>query len=94
MRQEIGTPDEESLTSMAQRRGIRAPTGAAGSAVVFDCNTMHESSGNITPFPRTNLFIVYNAASNRLQAPYAAKSPRPEFIAAREETPILPRRNS
>ncbi len=92
VKQEIGTPDQESLTRMASRRGIKAPTGAAGSVIAFDCNTMHASAGNLTPFPRTNLFIVYNAMSNRIGEPFAAPRPRPEFIAARNRVQPLPRK--
>ena len=44
--------------------------GPAGTVVVFDCNTMHGSNGNITPMPRANAFLVYNALSNALQEPY------------------------
>ena len=55
---------------------------------LFDCNTMHGSNGNITPFPRTNAFLVYNAVSNRLQAPFGADAPRPGFIAARDAASI------
>lgn len=88
--QELGTPDRETLREMALGRGIKAPTGGAGSAVLFDCNTMHGSNGNITPFPRINLFVVFNAVSNRLQEPFAAARPRPEFIAAREDVMTIP----
>jgi ectoine hydroxylase len=59
------------------------PTGPAGSIVVFDCNTMHGSYDNLSSDHRMNLFIVYNARSNALEAPFAAQRPRPEFIAAR-----------
>src|SRR3546814_20361825 len=52
---------------------------------------MHGSNGNITPFPRANAFIVYNAVSNRLVAPYGPESPRPEFIAARKHVSVLQR---
>ena len=48
-RQEFGAPDRESLKRLADRGGIVAPTGPAGSAVFFDCNTMHGSSSNISP---------------------------------------------
>jgi len=94
VKQVYGTPDIECITKMAIRRGIKSPTGGAGSVVLFDCNTMHGSNGNITPFPRTNLFIVYNAVSNQLVKPFAANKPRPEFIAAREHIEILPKRKS
>jgi ectoine hydroxylase len=91
VQQRYGTPDEATLERLAKRRGIKAPTGGAGCAVVFDCNVMHGSNGNITPFPRTNLFVVYNAVSNRLTDPFAAPGPRPEFVGARELTSTLPR---
>lgn len=83
-KQEYGVPDNESLTFLATHGGIEAPTGAAGTVIVFDCNTMHGSASNITPFPRSNAFIVYNAVSNALEAPYGPAMPRPDFIAARE----------
>lgn len=90
IQQRVGTPDAGTLERMAKRRGIRAPVGGAGSAVFFDCNTMHGSCSNITPFPRTNLFVVFNATSNRLQQPYSGLDPRPEFVAARENIELLP----
>ncbi|SRR5690554_5661086 len=87
-KQEYGVPDELSLAILAHRHGIVAPTGAPGTVILFDCNTMHGSNGNITPFPRANAFLVYNALSNRLQAPFAAEKPRPPFIADRKYAPV------
>ncbi len=84
-RQEYGVPNDESLTTLAERGGIAAATGPAGTVVLFDCNTMHGSSSNITPFPRSNAFVVYNAVSNRLETPFGPATPRPDFIAARED---------
>ena len=92
-KQEYGVPDRQSLTELADRHGIVAPTGKPGTVVIFDCNTMHGSNGNITPFPRANAFFVYNAVSNRLQSPFGVKKPRPPFIAARgEPKPLVPQR--
>ncbi|MCP1912158.1 ectoine hydroxylase [Bradyrhizobium elkanii] len=88
-KQEYGVPDRQSLTELAHRHGIVAPTGKAGTVVIFDCNTMHGSNGNITPFPRANAFFVYNAVSNRLQAPFGVKEPRPSFVAARSDPKAL-----
>ncbi|MCB1411965.1 MAG: ectoine hydroxylase [Xanthobacteraceae bacterium] len=88
-KQEYGVPDRDSLTELAHRHGIVAPTGKPGTVVIFDCNTMHGSNGNITPFPRANAFFVYNAVSNKLQAPFGVKKPRPSFIAARGEPEAL-----
>ena len=82
-RQEYGVPDEESLAELAHNHGIVAPTGKPGTVIVFDCNLMHGSNGNITPFPRANAFLVYNAVSNRLEAPFGVDRPRPWFLAHR-----------
>jgi ectoine hydroxylase len=84
-KQEIGTPSPESLTKLAKAHGITAATGKAGTLIFFDCNTMHGSNGNITPFPRSNAFAVFNAVSNRLTDPFGAKKPRPDFLANRGE---------
>lgn len=90
-RQEYGVPDRDSLARLADAGGIVAPTGPAGSIVVFDCNTMHGSNGNITPFPRANAFLVYNAVSNQLVTPFGGRAPRPPFVAARDGiAPIRP----
>jgi ectoine hydroxylase len=86
--QEIGTPDPESLTTLGDRNGIAMLTGKAGSATLFDSNCMHGSGSNITPYPRSNIFVVFNSVENGLQDPYAAPAPRPSYIAAREITPI------
>lgn len=89
-KQEYGVPDEDSLAELAYKHGIVAPTGKPGTVIVFDCNIMHGSNGNITPFPRSNAFFVFNAVSNRLAAPFSAKKPRPDFIAAREVERLRP----
>jgi ectoine hydroxylase len=89
-KQEYGVPDEDSLAELAHENGIVAPVGKPGTVILFDCNMMHGSNGNITPFPRANAFLVYNAVSNRLQAPFGAVEPRPPFIAARNAEPVRP----
>lgn len=82
-RQEYGVPDGDSLAELAHAHGIVAPVGKPGTVVIFDCNIMHGSNGNITPFPRANAFLVYNAVSNALGTPFGVDKPRPDFIAAR-----------
>jgi ectoine hydroxylase len=92
-KQEYGVPDIESLKRLAGRGGIVAPTGPAGSALFFDCNAMHGSNSNITPYPRSNVFFVYNSVENALQRPFCGLPPRPEHIAARESfAPLAPLR--
>ncbi len=84
-KQEYGVPDEASLSKLAQN-GIAMPTGPAGTVIIFDCNTIHGSNTNITPYSRWNAFFVFNAVSNKLQAPFGPAEPRPEIIAARTAT--------
>ena len=85
--QEAGTPDPATLTELADRHGIDVLTGRAGGATMFDSNCMHASNGNVTPYGRSNVFIVYNSVENACVAPYAASTPRPDFIGARDFTP-------
>jgi ectoine hydroxylase len=82
-KQTVGTPSHKALSDLADAHGIDTATGPAGTLIFFDCNTMHGSNGNITPFPRSNAFFVFNAVSNALQAPFAAPGPRPAHLAHR-----------
>lgn len=86
--QEIGTPDQDSLKLLASKHGIEQFTGRAGSAVMFDCNCMHGSNGNITPWPRSNIFVVFNSVENTPVDPFSAPDRRPPFIASRTFTPV------
>ncbi|MFJ9500769.1 ectoine hydroxylase [Brevibacillus centrosporus] len=83
-KQEYGVPDQDSLRLLVERHGIDTMIGPAGTVVLFDCNTMHGSNGNITPLPRSNVFMVYNSVNNRLIAPFSGQQPRPDYIASRE----------
>jgi ectoine hydroxylase len=89
-KQEYGVPDDNNLQALAEAGGIETPTGPIGTVILFDCNTMHGSNSNITPFPRSNFFIVYNACNNRLVAPFGGKPPRPDFLADRGISDGLP----
>ncbi|MBP1157233.1 ectoine hydroxylase [Paenibacillus sp. PvR052] len=82
-RQEYGVPDQVSLTELVRQGGIEAPVGKAGSILLFDCNLMHGSGSNITPMPRSNVFLVYNSTENRIVEPFSGQKPRPDYIAAR-----------
>ncbi|WP_017729398.1 ectoine hydroxylase [Halalkalibacterium ligniniphilum] len=84
-KQELGVPDHESLKFLVNKAGgkIDRATGPAGSVLFFECNTMHGSSGNISPFPRSNVFFVYNSIENKLLKPFNKNNPRPEFLANR-----------
>lgn len=86
--QEIGTPDQTSLAVLSEKHGIEVFTGPAGSATMFDCNCMHGSNGNITPFPRSNVFVVFNSVENTCVEPFAAPKRRPDFVGARDFSPV------
>ena len=83
-RQDLGVPDSTHLTRIIGEGGLVSATGPAGSVTLFDCNLMHGSASNITPWPRSNVFVVFNSVENRLQAPFSGLAPRPEFLAHRE----------
>lgn len=85
-----GTPDHATLTSMADSFGIEQMVGPAGSATLFDANCMHGSNGNITPYSRSNLFIVFNSVENSLDQPFAAPTSRPEFLAKHDFDALRP----
>lgn len=89
-RQEIGTPDKIVLEKFVKENGIITAKGNAGSAIFFDCNIMHGSNGNITPYPRSNIFFVYNSIENPLVDPFCGKKPRPEYIASRNFSCLNP----
>ncbi|NUM52218.1 MAG: ectoine hydroxylase [Candidatus Hydrogenedentes bacterium] len=89
-KQEYGVPSDAQLERLINEAGIAAPMLHAGSMIIFDCNTMHGSNSNITPYPRTNVFAVYNSVENMLVEPFAAKKPRPWFLGNREPTVIEP----
>lgn len=88
-KQQYGVPSREALEMLVSRgSGIAAPKGGPGSATLFDCNTMHGSVGNLSPLPRTNLFLVFNSVENSLVDPFGGKPPRPEFLGERDVVPV------
>lgn len=87
-RQEIGVPSRDALQMLVEKGGIVAPKGGPGSVVFFDCNTMHGSQGNLSPDPRTNLFLVFNSVDNAVVEPFGGLAPRPVHLAERTVEPL------
>ena len=83
-KQEFGVPSDRCLNQLIDEGGIVTATGKPGSVILFDCNTMHGSNGNITPYPRSNAFFVYNAISNQVVEPFCDQPPRPDYICSRQ----------
>jgi ectoine hydroxylase len=87
-KQEYGVPAPDDLQQLADQNGIVSFKGKAGSVIFFDCNIMHGSNGNISPWPRSNVFFVYNSTENTLVNPFCSLKPRPEYIASRDFSPV------
>lgn len=87
--QRIGVPERDVLAWLARRGSIQAPKGPAGSLLLFECNVLHASNENMSPWPRSNLFFVYNSVDNKLEEPFGAPQRRPEFLGARENVEQL-----
>lgn len=86
-----GTPDDASIRYLINDGGIETPKGKPGTVIVFDCNTMHGANSNITPYPRKNLYIVYNSVDNPVSEPFSGDNRRPEHRAARSNVaPVKP----
>ncbi|MFQ3788457.1 ectoine hydroxylase [Halomonas sp. A29] len=83
--QDVGVPDNASLRELMLKGEIEAPKGPAGTLVMFECNTMHGSNMNMSCWPRSNLFFVYNSVENGLLNPFCGNRPRPEFLANRTD---------
>lgn len=96
-KQESGVPDNQSMEKLVEEANgqIDRAVGPAGSVLFFDCNTMHGSTGNISPFPRSNVFFVFNSIENKLVQPFGMGESRPEFLANRKNIePIVPENNT
>lgn len=81
----LWTLDNDTVAGLVDRGGIVAPTGKPGGMLMFHGNLVHGSAGNITPYPRKIVYLTLNAVSNHIRTPT-----RPEFIAHRDFTPIVP----
>lgn len=73
------------IADLVRSNGLVSPKGPAGSVLFFHPNILHASAQNISPFGRTTLIVVYNGVGN---PPTNTTDPRPEFLAARDTTPI------
>jgi len=43
----------------------------------------------MSPWPRSNLFFVYNSVENQLVEPFCGNKPRPDFLGNRTRTEAL-----
>lgn len=81
----LWTLDRETVTKLAEQGGIVAPTGPAGSMLMFHSNLVHASPSNISPWNRTIVYLSLCEVSNHIR-----QFKRKEWIAHRDFTPIEP----
>jgi len=81
----LWTLDKATVTRLADAGGIVAPTGPAGSVLMFHGNLVHASPPNMTPYPRTIVYLTLCAVSNHI-----TRFSRPAWIAHRDFAPIEP----
>ncbi len=81
----LWTLDRETVTTLAERGGCVAPTGPAGSVLVFSSLLVHASPPNISPFDRTIVYLSLCHVDNHIR-----RFKRAEWIAHRDFTPIEP----
>lgn len=81
----LWTVDRETIKDLAGTHGIVAPTGRAGSVILFHCTLLHASPGNLSPWSRNIVYLTTNAVGNEIRKPT-----RPEYIASQDFTPLEP----
>lgn len=79
----LWTLDRETVVELAERGGCVAPTGPAGSMLVFSSLLVHASPPNISPLDRTIVYLSLCHVDNHIR-----QFKRPEFIAHRDFAPI------
>ncbi len=84
----LWTLEREMVTKLAERGGCVAPTGPAGSMLMFSSLLVHASPPNISPFGRTIVYLSLCHVDNHIRA-----FNRSEWIAHRDFAPIEPLRD-
>src|SRR3546814_17897850 len=79
----LWTLSRAEVTRVAEEGGCVAPTGPAGSVIMFHGNLVHASPPNISPLPRTIVYLSLCHVENHIRA-----FKRKEWIAHRDFPPI------
>ncbi|MEO9900927.1 phytanoyl-CoA dioxygenase family protein [Nisaea sp.] len=79
----LWTLDRETVSALADKGGCVAPTGPAGSVLMFSSLLVHASPPNISPIGRTIVYLSLCHVDNHIRA-----FNREEWIAHRDFTPI------
>ncbi len=81
----LWTLDRDTVTRLHQQGGCVAPTGDAGSVLMFSSLLVHASPPNISPMDRTIAYLSLCHVDNHIR-----QFKRPEWVAHRDFTPITP----
>jgi len=81
----LWTLDREKVAELARQGGSVAPTGAAGSVLLFSSLLVHASPPNISPLERTIVYLSLCHVDNHIR-----RFERAEWIAHRDFTAIEP----
>ncbi len=79
----LWTLGRETITKIAERGGCVAPTGPAGSMLMFSSLLVHASPPNISPLDRSIVYLSLCHVDNHIR-----RFQRPEWIAHRDFTPV------
>jgi len=79
----LWTLDREKVSELAERGGCVAPTGPAGSMLMFSSLLVHASPANISPFGRIIVYLSLCHVDNHIRA-----FNREDWIAHRDFAPI------
>jgi len=81
----LWTLDRDTVTELYQQGGCVAPTGKAGSMLLFSSLLVHASPANISPMDRTIVYLSLCHVDNHIR-----QFKRPEWVAHRDFTAITP----
>ncbi len=81
----LWTLDRETVRRLADEGGLVAQTGEPGAVLLFHGNLVHASPPNISPWPRTIVYLSLCEVGNHIR-----RFTRPPWIAHRDFTPIAP----
>ncbi|MFT5113592.1 MAG: ectoine hydroxylase [Parasphingorhabdus sp.] len=81
----LWTLDRATVTKLAEQGGCVAPTGPAGSMLLFSSLLVHASPANISPMDRTIVYLSLCHVDNHIR-----QFKRAEWIAHRDFTAISP----
>jgi ectoine hydroxylase len=79
----LWTLDKETVAQLVDRGGIYSAKAPAGSMLMFHGNLVHGSPPNMSPFPRTIVYLSLCHVDNHIR-----QFKRPDWIAHRDFAPI------